>query len=51
MKRNLLSRALSRALFVAVLAPVSFTAVADDGGDPAPDPKQVDAGVLQADNA
>jgi len=51
MKRNLLSRALSRALFVAALAPVSFTAAADDAGGPAPDPKQLDAVVVQADIA
>lgn len=48
MKRNLLARGLSRALFCALLTPVAFSASADDVGEPAPDPKQLDAVVVQA---
>lgn len=52
MNRNLLAAALSRALLCALVAPISFAAMADEAAaDASPDPKQLDAVVVQADIA
>lgn len=52
MKRNLLAAAMSRALLCALVAPISFVAMADEaGGAASPDPKQLDSVVVQADIA
>ena len=49
MKRNLLAAAMSRALLCVLVAPLSFAAVADEAAaDASPDPKQLDAVVVQA---
>lgn len=52
MNRNLLAAALSRALLCALVAPISLVAMADEAAaDASPDPKQLDAVVVQADIA
>jgi len=52
MKRNVLAATLSRTLWCALVAPVSFAAFAADApADASPDPKQLDSVVVQADIA
>jgi TonB-dependent receptor len=52
MKRNVLAATMSRALWCALVAPISFVAVAADApADASPDPKQLDSVVVQADIA
>lgn len=49
MKRNLLAAAMSRALLCVLVAPISCAAVAHEAAaDASPDPKQLDAVVVQA---
>lgn len=52
MNRNQLAAAMSRALLCALVAPISFAAVAHEAAaDASPDPKELDAVVVQADIA
>lgn len=49
MKRNLLAAAMSRALLCVLVAPISCAAIAHEAAaDASPDPKQLDAVVVQA---